>query len=247
MKKMISLLLVALLSVTTLSITATAAKSYPISVLADVSKGSLEGGGGRGLPITSCNCDASTIKVKHVSGADVVRIGKYDWMFDVTYKKTGTGIYKLTCEAGHISYLKVIVRPFEVTATFDTTDLSKPSILAIHDWYVNKKTVTVSSSVDGLKVVAIQPKCFSGNDKIEVIKLPKTIKYIEKTAFDGCPNLKKVIVHGKTFTPDTLYKIWLPSTWEDTKHSITTLPERYSIWDEIQDGKVSKALYEYFT
>lgn len=246
MKRLLSCVFIVIFLVTCFSIP-TSAASYAIDKTIDVTRGQLANGRGLGLPVAECECPANTFTCKLVSGKNVVRITYKDDLFNVRYRKTGTGTYKLTCKKGHTIYVRFIVRPFEITGTHNTNIAEAPEELAIRDWYVNTKTAVVPSKVDGFKVTVIQPKCFSNNDKIEVIKIPSSVKYIQKSAFDDCENLKKVIINGKTFTKKTLYKIWLPSTWKGYSHGITEVPEYYSIYSAISDGEPSKPLYEYFS
>lgn len=245
MKKLLSCLLVVLMFISCLTVSAGAA-SYTVYKTIDTSKAQLANDGGLGIGLSKCDCAGDTFKSKLVSGSNVVKISSKNGMLNVTYRKSGSGIYKLTCAKGHTTYVKIIVRPFEITSMFDMSKSEITYEMSIRDWYVNTKTATVPSKVNGQKVTCIQPKCFSGNDKIEVIKIPSSVKYIQKSAFDNCKNLKKVIINGKTFTKKNLYKIWKSSTWKGYSHGITELPSKYSIYKSISGGEPAKGLYEYF-
>ena len=44
----------------------------------------------------------------------------------------------------------------------------------------------------------IDEKCFMNNGKVHAVVLPESCKVIGKQAFDGCKNLKKVVIRSNT-------------------------------------------------
>ena len=66
----------------------------------------------------------------------------------------------------------------------------------INKYQLNEKTVTVPSEIDGCEIQEIGRYCFMGNQSVEKIILPETVKQIDRYAFANCPNLKEVIAPG---------------------------------------------------
>jgi len=61
--------------------------------------------------------------------------------------------------------------------------------------YIGKsKNVIIPEKIDGKTVVGIEKKAFYENKKINMVKMPDTIKYIDYSAFSKCSNLKKVVL-----------------------------------------------------
>lgn len=63
---------------------------------------------------------------------------------------------------------------------------------------INEKVIEVPETIDGYEVQEIGNYCFMGNQTVETIILPKSVKVIDKYAFANCPNLKTVIAPGVT-------------------------------------------------
>lgn len=66
----------------------------------------------------------------------------------------------------------------------------------INKYQLDEKIVTVPSEIDGCEIQEIGRYCFMGNQTVEKIILPKTVKQIDRYAFANCPNLKEVIAPG---------------------------------------------------
>ncbi len=61
---------------------------------------------------------------------------------------------------------------------------------------INEKVIEVPEIVDGYEVQKIGDYCFLGNQTVETIILPESVKEIGYYAFANCPNLKTVIASG---------------------------------------------------
>ena len=61
---------------------------------------------------------------------------------------------------------------------------------------INEKVIKVPEIIDGYEVQKIDDYCFMGNQIVETIILPETVKEIGYYAFANCPNLKTVIAPG---------------------------------------------------
>lgn len=72
------------------------------------------------------------------------------------------------------------------------------SINAITNAPLDEKVLKVPSEINGTTVQAIGPMCFAGNSTVEEIYLPSTVTKINRMAFYGCPNLKKVYCENAT-------------------------------------------------
>lgn len=80
---------------------------------------------------------------------------------------------------------------------FNLTKASKTQQYNMIDKYqLNEKVVTVPSEIDGCEIQEIGKYCFMGNQTVEKIILPASVKQIDKYAFANCPNLKEVIALG---------------------------------------------------
>ena len=55
--------------------------------------------------------------------------------------------------------------------------------------------VVIPETVHGFEVETIAEACFEGNDSIVWVVLPKTVKYIERSAFKGCKNLRNITLN----------------------------------------------------
>lgn len=53
-------------------------------------------------------------------------------------------------------------------------------------------TVIIPEYLDGYRVTKIAEKAFAGNEEIEIIELPDSIREIADSAFEGCINLKRI-------------------------------------------------------
>lgn len=51
------------------------------------------------------------------------------------------------------------------------------------------REIVILSVVDGKPVTSIFTDCFSGNDRVEIIKIPDSVTYINSYAFKDCANL----------------------------------------------------------
>ena len=172
---------------------------------------------------------AKHVDIKLISGTDIAKFYPYKDTMKCYPKKSGTAVYQFTQNG--VSYnFKLRVYAFGYMPSEEM--LMDMKYCCIYTCTSNKKTITIPSSVVVQEIaqyaysyrpMTITSHCFSG-DKIKVIKLPKSIKYIEKDAFDDCPNLKKVVIHGKTFTSKTLYKMYLAETWKGTKYEPIEVP-----------------------
>ena len=60
----------------------------------------------------------------------------------------------------------------------------------------DEKVIEVPETVDGFEVQEIGKYCFMGNQAVETIILPETVKEIDQYAFYNCQNLKTVIAPG---------------------------------------------------
>lgn len=58
------------------------------------------------------------------------------------------------------------------------------------------KTIEVPGYIDGVEIQEIGNYCFMGNQAVETIILPESVKQIDNYAFTNCPNLKTVIALG---------------------------------------------------
>ncbi|MCH5314398.1 MAG: S8 family serine peptidase [Eubacterium sp.] len=61
---------------------------------------------------------------------------------------------------------------------------------------INEKVIKVPEIIDGYEVQKIDDYCFLGNQTVETIILPETVKEIGYYSFANCPNLKTVIAPG---------------------------------------------------
>ncbi len=61
---------------------------------------------------------------------------------------------------------------------------------------VDETVMVVPDTINGIEVQEIGDYCYMGNQTVETIILPDTVKQIDAYAFANCPNLKKVIAPG---------------------------------------------------
>ena len=61
---------------------------------------------------------------------------------------------------------------------------------------INEKIIKVPETIDGYEMQKIDDYCFMGNQTVETIILPDSVKEIGYYAFANCPNLKTVIAPG---------------------------------------------------
>ena len=59
---------------------------------------------------------------------------------------------------------------------------------------LGETALTLPSSYEGKPVAAIQNSAFKGAEKLEELRIPETIGMIPDFAFEGCPNLSRVIL-----------------------------------------------------
>lgn len=192
---------------------------------------------------------AKHVDIKLISGTDIAKFYPYKNTMKCYPKKSGTAVYQITQNG--VSYnFKLRVYAF---GYMPSTEMYRDmKYCCIYTCTSNKKTITVPSCIVlqemaqyalSFRPMTITSHCFSG-DKIKVIKLPKSIEYIEKDAFDDCPNLKKVVIHGKTFTPKTLYKMYLAETWKDTKYEPIKVPPAGYTMD--MNNELDRPISEFF-
>ena len=60
----------------------------------------------------------------------------------------------------------------------------------------DEKTMIVPEKINGIEVQEIGKYCYMGNQNVETIILPETVKQIDYYAFANCPKLKTVIAPG---------------------------------------------------
>ena len=63
--------------------------------------------------------------------------------------------------------------------------------------------IVIPETIGGKKVARINAKAFDGEDSLEAIKIPQSVKVIENEAFCFCKNLRFVIVEGELETIET--------------------------------------------
>lgn len=61
---------------------------------------------------------------------------------------------------------------------------------------IDETVMVVPETINGIEVQEIGDYCYMGNQTVETIILPDTVKQIDAYAFANCPNLKKVIAPG---------------------------------------------------
>lgn len=95
---------------------------------------------------------------------------------------------------------KVKSNPVLINASYNNSGefYKMNSLNAITNAPLDEKVLKVPSEINGTTVKAIGPMCFAGNSTVEEIYLPSTVTKINRMAFYGCPNLKKVYCENVT-------------------------------------------------
>lgn len=83
---------------------------------------------------------------------------------------------------------------YQLSVSSDEQTYNSISYCSITD----EKDITVPRLIDGTEIQEIGTYCFMGNQNVETIILPYSVKKIGNFAFANCPNLKTVIAPGVT-------------------------------------------------
>lgn len=111
----------------------------------------------------------------------------------------------------------------------------------------DSKRITIPAEIDGLPVVSIGEKVFM-NAPISEVVLPKTIKIIMRSAFEGCKNLKHInlpegveILRDDCFSKSGLIDISIPDNVRD-------IPERcFCLCENLKNVQVGNNVREIHT
>ena len=103
--------------------------------------------------------------------------------------------------------------------------------------YPQSKTLSSYTIPDWVKTIA--KGAFQGNNYIETIKIPSSVRYIGDNAFDDCKNLKSIQMYESASA--------VRAVENDEKHSEAKEVGRYNIQgvkiEEGEDGQVQIILY----
>lgn len=72
----------------------------------------------------------------------------------------------------------------------------KGSDVTLKEYKGEDTEVTITDIVDGFKVTAIGERAFYGNEKVERVVAPSSVKYIQAEAFSGAKKLRSISVKG---------------------------------------------------
>jgi len=155
-----------------------------------------------------------------------------DWIsqYDNTDPYTGQKTPQLTSVAEGEIYL----RDFEIGFVHSPSNLFVHSLnlqtgeIQIDDYSGNLSNVSVPAEIDGYPVTAVGPEAFFGQQNLESVVLPASIKSIGSSAFANCPNLTAVSI------PPTLSAIGMGAFSGSKKLKSIYLP-----WSLILQGQMA--------